>query len=108
MGRVRDVMKAAWTLLLTAGALAMMPATEARAQGHNPQFGPLYPIVGWPTIVSGCDQGFQRGLNDQYPEAYDIARDPSDMPADALVDGAELTLTAHRIETYVAPGPDGI
>src|SRR5262249_51801094 len=50
----------------------------------------------------------QRGLNDQYPAAYDIARDPSDVPAEALPNGAELTLTTHRIETYVAPGPDGV
>ncbi len=101
--------KRSWSRgLLGVVALLALPASSVLAQGHNPQFGPLYPIVGWPTFVPGCNQGFQRGLNDQYPGAYDIARDPSDLPAEPLANGAELTLTTRRIEAYVAPGPDGV
>ena len=79
------------------------------AQHQHPGLADTYPVVGWPVDELNCLVGGPT-YNDVYggTEFVDIARDPADVPAHPLPDGGEIVITAHEIETYLAPGDDGV
>lgn len=85
--RIRVACSAAYLTLLSCAPPG--PAVES----HRPSY--LYPIVS--PLVGGND------WNTAHPDDYDIARDPNEVPALALADGATVTFTAGEVHSFVAP-----
>ena len=92
-----------YLLLMSVGMICLQ---SMYAQHH---LADSYPVVGWPADGLNCP-GVGPTYNDIYggTEFVDIARDPADVPPDPLPDGGEIVITSHEIETYLAPGDDGV
>jgi len=76
-------------------ALALLGSTQAQAQ--EPMVPPdLYPIIS--PLFGG------NSFASAHPGDYDIARDPNEVPANALPNNAAVQFYANEIDTIVAPG----
>lgn len=75
--------------LVSLCACASEPAVESRPPSY------LYPIVS--PLVGGNDWGTAHATD------YDIARDPNEVPALPLAEGARVTFATHELRSFVAP-----
>jgi nitrite reductase (NO-forming) len=75
-------------------ALALLGVAQVWAQVVVPP--DLYPIIS--PLFGG------NSYASAHPTDYDIARDPSEVPATALPNNAAVQFFAHEITTFVAPG----
>ena len=85
--------KAQLLVLLFVGALLISVggAVYVQATGGTAAIDPLYPVVGAPL---GTAYPYDDGTKTPSDDGYDIARDPNDVPSEALPDGASVTITA--------------
>ena len=70
--------------------MGLLFAFAGKVHADKPAFDPVFPLVG---KIAGTP----------YPYPVDIARDPNDVPKQALPDGAKIVITAHEIEAYISP-----
>ncbi len=87
--RINLVPRIAVGVALAACTAAPAPASEARPPSY------LYPIVS--PLVGGDEWSTTHSAD------YDIARDPNEVPALPLADGATVTFTTREIRSFVAP-----